>query len=404
MSTELKCSHCGQAALRKADKRGTLRKPNGWQELASEMFCLKCWKARFCIRAITFPIVSVQSGEGWDQLNKAAGACFETATRLMNWLSTELRKADIVRMPEMKKLPPFVTPYLYPLARKICPELDSQSVVSLCNRAISRYRADRWKVVWMGAAALSGYKYPQPYPIPAAGWSARYLSETERAPIISVRLAGHRFELRLRSGHEFKRHLSAFALLMDGKAKPGEMQISRRNHRGGELMAKLVLWLPRRENEIARAKIVSVTTDPDSLLIGSESDRNVWRFNADHVRRLMQMVKHSVEAHDRRLMRLREDAKLGRRTGEMDDPKLFREKLCRKQNNRLDSICHQAASAAVKYAVRHGATHLNYDDTDRSFAEHFAWAKLRTLMEQKTWAAGLEYTGPAAGGEKNGEQ
>jgi hypothetical protein len=358
----------------------------GWKRVGEDVFCPACRDSLYTLRAVTIPVLHPVDQSLTKEFWKALRASWDMATKVANWMMTECAKRDA--HPADGKLPPMPKIYLYPEARAFAPALFSQTVSAIEQSVKGTYRKARFDV-WRGARSLPSFRYPLPLPVPAQSWSARWLNATDRVPVISVNLCGVRFDLKLKAGPHFRPQHKDFAALVDGAALPGELALM---ERGKTLMAKLVMRVPKVPHVQEKEKAMVVKTDPDSLLIGAIGENELWRYNADHARRYeMEYLRGYEAGHVRRIGRLQEDSKLERRTGEVPDPAMFREKLCTKRNNRMDSICHQATAAAVNRAVRYRCSMLVFDGADETFLPSFPWFKLKTFLEYKTRAAGIEF-------------
>lgn len=389
----MKCSICG------TDKPGE-KLSGGWKKKGEQIFCHTDWRKLYHIRAVTFPVAgpAFNARENWPKLRTAIATCWQSATMLANWTVTEMAKADIVRMPDMEKLPkPPLSKkgnafYLYPHARKVCPGLDTNSVVSILNTVQANYKKRRFDVIWRGEASLQRFRYPYPYPVPAAAWSARWLSETERVPIVSVPLAGERWDIRLRGGKGFQRQLKSFAQLISGDAVPCEMALYRvraagndnrigiKDHANGatahyNIMCKLVMWLPK--PIVSREpKTLIISTNPNSFIIASFGDFELWRVNGDHVKRW-------IAEYDHRRHRLSEDLKAELRIGGKDRFADLRERLAKHQNDRLKSFIHTSARSVSDYANRHKCSDVYFNDECRTYLPDFPWHNFKTQLSTK---------------------
>lgn len=380
MSELNQCCACASPAERKADKRGTDRLPRGWKTLSGELWCPNCVAHHWTLRALTLPVVWPSDETVRTQFRNALHASWKMSTRLSNWVILEFARRDAVTAGE--KMPKFSVPYLYNEARAAFPELSSQSVVAILNSVAAKYRSTRFHALHTGKVSFPNYRYPQPYPVPAAAWSVAWLNETDRVPVLSLPLCGVRFSVRLKTGPHFRPQHADLADLIEGRAEPCEMALY---ERGDTLMAKLVLRLRKKIKAAKEGPVVAVRTDKSSLLIAAVRENEVWRYNCDQLPRW-------VAEHTRRLARLREDSKALRKTGQLSDPAAFREKIIRKQHQRMDSLTHMASAAVIGYATRLRASALVFDDTDRGFCESFPWYELKRKLAEKANAAGLEFT------------
>lgn len=394
----MKCDCCGKVVETKADARGTVRIPKGWKRHQERLHCQQCWGERYVLRAIIFPVAG-PADRDWATLRARLQRCWQQSTMLANFCVTELAKADVVRTPALEKLPPAPKVYLYPILRSLCPEMDAQSVVALSHAVQGKYNKSRLDVVWRGAATLPRYRYPVPYPVPAAGWRAHWLSEEERVPLVSMRLGGERVTLRLRGGFNFRRQLDGFGAIVSGDALAGGLEIYRQgahasDHRpgaeksGAHIMVKLVAWLPRQERRAKeKERTMLLRTDKESFLVGEIDGRaEPWVLNADQVRRW-------IAAHRVRLDRLGADTKFEKRWPAESRRGIaeVREAMAVKQRHRLHSWCHMAAAMAVGFARRQGVTRISFDDGEKGFATSFPWHELKKLVEEKCQKEGLEF-------------
>ena len=94
-------------------KTKTNRLPRGWKRKGKEPCCDKCWRQRYILRAITFPVVGPVDRE-WHELRETLSTVWSQSTGLSNWLLTEMYSRDARREPGMEKLPPMTDIYLYP--------------------------------------------------------------------------------------------------------------------------------------------------------------------------------------------------------------------------------------------------------------------------------------------------
>lgn len=426
---KLKCL-CG--ASRKGTKLGS-----GWKQKGSQVFCPDCWRKLYHIRAVTFPIASIVEGPGenikerWKAFREAIGICWQDATQLANWAITELAKRDVVRTPEMEKLAPMPpnkkgspSSYLYksfepgkPLAVECFPRLDSAAIVAILNTVQAKYKAERFDAVWRRERSLPTFRYPMPYPLGSQDWKPSWLSETEKAPCITISLAKQKFKIRLRSGRGHKRQTRSFSALLAGDAVACEMAIYRKraaqnDNRIGlktktdgatvryDYMVKLVMWLPK---EIVKReeKILTVTTDPASFIVASFGESELWRVNADH-------VKKWIREYDSRRHRLADDLKAELRSGGKDRFADLRLKLAKHQSDRIKSFTHEQARLITNYAARHKCTEVMLNDSCREYLPDFPWANFKTQLQAKLHEHNIELSewesGPEqveAGGEDN---
>lgn len=385
------CGNCSREQETRPTAKGAARLPRGWKRVKGTVFCAACWKARYVLRAITLPIAG-PADRDWKELQAVLDACWRRATTVANHATAELLRRDVVRTPDMEKLPPMERVYLYPGARAVCPEMDTASVVSILQAVERKYRAERYHVLWRRAKAPPSYRYPTPYPVHNRSWSA---SETDGgALLISVRLDGERRTIRLRTGPRFHRQRSAVRSLIAGDSLPGELAIYRR---GGDVMAKLVMWMPRQHRDGRKGGgVLYVKSAPDSLLVYHVDGGPPRYLHADQVRRW-------VTAYRRRMDRLYDDTKAEKRPTKRKGRGIdeVRTAWGRKQRARLDSHTHEVSAIIASYAARQRVATVAYDDRDRSYLSRYPWHDLRTKLAYKLdeRAVGFEVASGAVVGD-----
>lgn len=372
------------------------------------------------MRAITVPIAGpvVDGGqesqnEAWKRLRESIKIAFRGATRASNWMVRELAKAEEPRSADQKKLGKMPQVYLYPGARALVPELATSTVVALCNSVEQRYRARRFQAIWLCAESLPNYRYPAPVPFRPSSW--RMIELPGGAIGVNVTMGTQstdtleRWVLRLRGGAGFRRQWAALRMLLDGRAEACELVLmeksAQKNDRrsggngrssgGGQkrysnLMAKIVMWMPRQERK-KRSGVVSVRTQTDafwSYRVGDEEERYLY---ADH-------IKNWIGEYRRRLDRSEHDLKHEKRW-----PRKVREQAIaardawmQKHHHRLDTFIHQATSMLTGYAARLGVAQVIYDDGEHGFVESFPWHMLKEKLKYKLDEHGIEFIASGA--------
>lgn len=369
---DILCARCARAQQTKPTAKGEPRLPRGWKrEFGGDVWCAACWRTAYKLRAVTIPVSGPVDGT-WDELRAALSAAWGHSTTVANWAVRQLLQHDIVRTPAMDAMPdyPMVVGgkrlYLYPGARAVAPDMDTGSVVALLQAVERRYRARRYHVIWRQREAPPTYRYPTPYPVHNQRWSVAWEAATERGdvlPVVTVRLGGSPWKLRLRGGARFGRQLGAARLIADGTAVQGELSIYQR---GPDVRCKMVAWLPRKAARVG-TETLRVASNRESLLAyWVDGSDEVRRYHADH------MVRQ-VRAHERRLQRLRED---GAPEVDREATRARMGVLARKMRARLDAVTHEASAVIAGYAARRGCALVVWDDTDRSYAPSFPWHAL----------------------------
>lgn len=373
------CTRC-----RTQPKKDTgTRLPRGWKRMQGDaILCPSCVDAQYVLRAITFPVAS-PADCSWSELRDLLRDAWAESTRLANWITTECYARDVRRTPGAEKLAKMPRVYLYPEARQLFPTLPSQTIASAEQDYQAKYRAKRYKILWTMEESLPTYRYPEPYQVPAAGWSAYY--DDQQRPCVSLRLGDSRLSLRLMGGHRYRRQLAAFARMVDGSAKCGAMAIYRQRsgnqsggsergengHVGYRIMVKLVARLPKREAS-ARHGTLYARTDSESLIIALNSkEERLWVWNADHVRRW-------VAEHTRQLQRWGDDQKAENRPPDYQDRRTL---AAMRYRRRIDTAVKQCAKYLVGYAVRRRFSELRYDDSDQRYVARFPWHALRARLQ-----------------------
>lgn len=430
------CAGCAKSQASKLTPKGQ-RVPAGWKRREQSVYCPKCWKQLYRLRAVTFPVAEVLEGGDWAAFREALAAAWGQSTRLANWAVTELAKADVQRKAGDTKLAPMPAIYLYNLWQEHY-ERDqwtgaAQSAQAIMRSVESKYRRIRLDVIWRGAAVLPRHRYPVPYPVHNAAWHAAYWEyegtdgHMSKVPIVSVPMGGRRWTLRLRSGSGCRRQLKAFRQIVAGEAVSGELALYRvrssngahratareKAPRGGaqvrtRIMVKLVAWLPRQQGpafaipppagqsiedalqaiqRYGREGMLEVRTGSNALFIAFAPGREEpWLLHADHVRRW-------IARHRRQLERIADDTKAERRRPRREKRGLLDclDVLTHRQHCRLDTFCHTAARQLVGWAERSNVLELRYDDRNQGYFTDFPWFKLRQLIADKCDELGLDF-------------
>lgn len=399
MKAAIQCNFCSSCCSTNVTVRGVPRLPAGWKRHEDCVYCKKCWRDRFVLRAVTFPVVGPIPHD-WDRLREALTRAWKQSTELANWTLTALAKADVVRTADMKKLPAMPHVYLYPEARNRVPTMASRRLAAVLRSVEQRYRQKRFEVVWRCESALSSYRYPFPYPVHNQAWKAHYGENGQ--VLVDVPLDGDKYTLVLRRGDHFRRQIAAFNMIVQGKGIQGELQLYRQrasssDHRSGieareaggggrvqyRVMAKLTAWLPKVQTARAREGILMVRTVPDAFCVAEIAGQDApWHFNGDHVKRW-------VAEHRARLHRLHEDVQNTRHTSTICCEH-GRDAFVAKHRQRITTWCHQVTSALAQIADRQNVAAVKYDDSDRRFLGDFPWSEVSRLLAIKLGERGIQ--------------
>lgn len=440
------CKFCGKSQDVKPTKGGVARVPKSWHEHPEGgLACKECWAARFRLRAVTFPVWRAEEGTEvtpevvvpvsedstsslrrlappipWPDLRVILRTAWSQVTGLSNWTVTQLAARDTPRLPTDEKLGKAPTPYLYPEARALFPNLAPQTVASVLQSVASKYSKKRKETHWLCSAALSTHRYAVPYPVHNQSWRAVTVvaydpfDEPYRVPAVSVPLGGRRITLLLASeGRD--RQCEQFGQILNGAAIKGELAIYRkrshqRGNRGGagkpgavedraagghqrvyhDVMVKLVAWFPRDPSitEKVRRGVLEVRTGSHALFVAvSEGRQRPWVLRCNQVRRW-------VRLHSRRIQEAADDAKCEtrrpkrRRVQALD----YLDRICAKQKARLNDFLHRASAWLANYAERIGVREVIYDDRDKRYCDPFPWFVLRQRLAEKVRDHGLIFT------------
>jgi hypothetical protein len=312
----------------------------------------------------------------------------------------------------MAKLPPMPKVYLYPEARQLFPELPAQTLASMENAIKSKYRSTRYKLLWTNEVSLPNYRYPSPFIVPSRGWASLYGPDNN--PLVHFRLAGERWTLRLRGGHQYRRPLKSFGQIVSGLAVPGELAIYRQrengsDHRNGvkdrdsggqhahyRIMCKMAAWLPRDVEPRPREGVLFVTQADDALLVAlNAKNERLWTINADHVRRW-------IAENRRRNNRRSEDRKMEvRGSGHMDSSG---ERHSIKYRRRMKSACDQFAAQVVNYAKRWKFAAVRAVASGSGYAPDFTWCALWQAIEQRCNQHGIDFQKETPNGQDSDEE
>jgi len=402
MSEEIKIRCCitGEERTTTPKVNGSPRLPRNWKWHNGKIYSQKAWQQHYVLRSIVIPIAA-PVGVEWPQLNEALKRAWRASTGLANWLMTELAKRDIIRTPEMTKMPaaPDIS---HAEISKQFPEMVAGTIAAMRQNLIRKYRKSRFDVIWTRSASLPSFRYPMPYPFSNISWKASRTEGGDR--LVTFSLPGQRVTLRLRGGHQFARQLAAFDQLIADEAAKGELSIYRRransnDNRAGHTdraagggnrqyyrnMVKMCLWVPKMHSKSPQSGTLHVRTDPASLLIYHIDKEPPKYIHADHAKRW-------IAAYRKQLQRLNDDTKAEKRRRRRLSLGLneHRKILARKHANRMDSLCHETSISIAKYAVRRGVEAVEFDGSCHDFAEPFPWFKLAEMIEYKLAERNIE--------------
>ena len=414
----LVCAGCGVTRERLVTGRGEARVPAGWKRLLGRLWCPACKRQRFVRRAVTLP-VSGPADATWAELRDALHTAFGETTRCANWLVTQFYARDRQREPHDARLPAMRRVYLYPEARRLFPSLASQTLASLEQQVLARYRAGRLALVWRHAVSLTTYRYPTPLPLPARMWT---LDCREQRWHLSVRIGDRRWSLRLRQGAGMRRQIAMLRQIADGEIEAGEATLYEIHaHRGDHrtesasdrrLMVKIAVWLahPARddedEGEVTVSRSSSTTAASDRLVVRTAADAFLvaqfanpanaadgttvgndtsWTLHGDQVRRWIMQAARRRERLQQDLLRLQPAAR-GRFTDGLADGERLR---AARLHRRLHDWTHQSTAQLIAWARQQHVRTIVWDDTERGYLPAFPWRQFVTTLSDKAALAGI---------------
>jgi hypothetical protein len=403
---DIVCGACGVKRERPATRHGGTRVPAGWKRLHEQFWCPTCKRQRFVLRAIALP-VSGPADATWDELRAALGVAFGETTRCANWLATQFYTRDRQRQPGDARLATMPRVYLYPEARKLFPALASQTLASLEQQVLARYRATRLALVWRHAAALPTYRYPTPLPLPARMWT---LDCRDDRWCLSARIGDRRWTLRLRQGPGMTRQIGILRQIAEGTLEAGEATlyeiVSHHNdHRTDSaperrLMVKIAVWLERPEDAIAEARATGATA-AEARTTGATAVDGAHAADAAAAATIL-IVRTSADAFlTARLMspHWRGDTR-GDRRGETwtlhaDQVRGWMASAARRRRHtprlhrRLHDWTHQATARLVAFAARHRVRTIVWNDADGGYLPSYPWRRFLTTLTDKAALAGI---------------
>jgi len=418
----IRCSRCNREQQTKAAKDGGGKLPPNWKRYGSpeEIWCRDCWHKSFILRAVTIPVASVIDGE-WPEFLATLKPLWKAACDISNWAVTELARHDTPRTAAMERLAKMPELYLYPGAREVAPNLDPSSVVAVLHAVEGKYRKARLKTLWFRTASHPVYRYPCPLPIHNQSW--RCEEGSGGRAMIAVRINAVWWRLALGTARH-RMLLGAWRQVLSGRAVQGELaligqEVTASDHRqngeirqpgGGRrktlrIMAKMVAWFPRKEEQNRRGMLCVRTASDHFWVYHVGIDGEPRYLDAQHVRRW-------VAKHKRHNAALANDLKHEKRW-----PKAIRQQAgerqdiwCDKEKDRIDTFIHEATAMLANFADRQNVAIVQYDPGDKSYVESFPWHQLEEKLSYKLDERGIELVilkdgkQPDAGDENNGAE
>lgn len=418
----VRCDGCGLEKPAKPTRKGKARLPKGWKKLRSERYCPTCRASLYRLRALTFPVATVEGGM-WKEFCQALKACWARSTHLANWCLQELHKAEPRRAASDEKMHAAPDVNLYQLWQDHHERANWNGSSAAANSVIHATRGKwlktRKSVMWFNESAPPTFRFPFPYPVDADAWTPLYI-ETDggKRPAVRTNLGGLTWTIQLRGGHEFRRQLAGFAQLISGEAVKGELAIYRKRSHGshrrtGEakeagggarvatrIMVKLVAYLPVRVGDKARSEALEVVTKKGCLLCatGPHNADRPWLYHANYMR-------HWVRVYQWKRQNIADDTKAEKRRPKRNARQTndYYRTIAVKYGNRMTTFCDRLSKMLVAFADRSGYAAVVYDDREKTYVNEFPWATLRDMIQRKARDAGLSFTHVASADVADGE-
>jgi hypothetical protein len=369
------------------------------------------------LRAIALPI-SGPVDATWPELRDALHTAFGETTRCANWLVTQFYARDRRREPGDTRLAAMPRVYLYPEARTLFPSLASQTLASLEQQVLARYRATRLALVWRHAVSLPTYRYPMPLPLPARMWTLEHQDERWR---LSARIGDRRWQLRLRQGPGMGRQIRVLQQVADGALDAGEATLyeiaaHEGDHRSTSapdrrLMVKLAVWLARPATTAAlddggfgatavekatidgaattTAGVLMVRTTSSAFLtaepVGADTPTtDTWTLDGERVRRW-------IADAERRRQRVHDELLRSQPHEPVSLANVMRAERQRaaRLRRRLHDWTHQVTARLIAGATRRRVTTIVWDDGVRDYLPTYPWQRFVTTLTDKAAAAGI---------------
>ena len=415
------CTEKGKAKL-KDDQLPSI--PKNWKQFKGRLYCPKCARKLYHIRAITFQMKGPVDQTQKDEFFKLLRIQISQIQMLKNWLIAEYKMRDIRKVPGMDRLPKWECPYLYREAVALFPDLPPPVVVAVDNTVKAEYGAKRLNALWFRTEQFPEYSGDQPMPIPAQVWHASYVKRPKKTdselapklknstcapkdedgminvPTLVLPIGRKSYRVELKSGKVWWPQMATFDKIIEGTVQGCQLLVLPKD-KGFNL--KLVAWFPSdttRKNVSDNGKTLLVTTDSASLLVFTLAKDDLQRYNGDQFVRwsreemeINDRVTRSLakwqKRHDRRLMRLREDQKTCRRIP-APDPASFRERLVEKHHRRFKTGIEKLANVIVNKANQCRCDTISFVLKKEQLLPHFPWFKLQQMLEQRVARNGIQ--------------
>lgn len=383
----IRCDATQKERQTKLSRKGTPKLPRGWKRIAGKTYCPEAYKDRFVVRALKVPVMWPENKEDRDALANAIRKGQRELREIANHTLSALYTHDLQtsQFDEEGKLSKFEIPYLYPILRERLPSVTPDLVVLMTNRVTLTYLKDRWDVR-VGRKSLPNYRQ---LPLFIRASENNKWAIVDGKPKFTVTLIkGYRTTLTInqtsRAGANEKRRRNhnrnwhALVKTIEEGMPIGECQLT--IDKRGNIMLTAIVTIPKQLRE--RDGTLHIKTDKDSLLLAfNDKDHKLWDYHRDD------LIRRQA-AHKARLQRWSDDSKYEDRP----NPAFSNRRSCavRKHRNWLNTVVEQASARVANYANRRGIKKVIFTEGEK-LTDQFDWHKLKTRIEQKCDAYGIDF-------------
>ena len=329
--------------------------------------------------------------------------------------------------------------HLYRVARELAPELASGDCSVLAKEVWSFYGRHRAKVLVNGELFPS-FRYPQPFVVRAQESNPRMeIAERRtkckdakgeerevvyRYAVVGLKINDTVYRLALASG---KRHKRAMSLLKqaikayetnDPNFKIGDISIAgekcgwaahryalaeRDPHTRNKTYARILVRIPITRlatglKEERRKEPFVLKTAKTALMVGQVEEGFVFTTDGHDLRRRLKANERQmsdrclirkIRRHERIMRRTAKDRKMGFSRRIRHEINAVRSKISDKHERWMKAWMHHQTARVIAFAKRQNVGVLEYDDTDKSFLDHFQWFRLRDMLKNKCHESGI---------------
>lgn len=393
------CGHCRRDFA--PDKGGAQRSKDGgpktpkrWTKLGDGKFlCDVCRAAQFVVRVIRCEVGDVAEAESRDKQEFIAAAyqASQELAKFGNWFLQRLYAADPATDPKtwtknskgQDALPALPEVPFYE-ATRIFTGVSPRVLCQAAQNVRGHYAQDRFNVFVSLLRSTRSYKKTTlPLPIPNQAWQFIVLPDGQIGASIAVG-PGKNWKLRLRidaANREYARQIMEGVAIQRGAAM---LVLRRREVYAGENKGsfvkrwtlKVVACFPRKKARQSHREVtLELGHDAKCLWVGrilDDQEGELWEFPA--VRLKERLVSHLHRDQRRQIDNSRLSRRARRRLGQN------RTRHCDHNNFFVQKETEQQIAALVRRCVSAGVTTVQYEITDRGWAKHFPWYRLRQKL------------------------